>query len=577
MKHYFHIKQAFLKTTLFAGLLGTGASLLGAGNAEKIKTQFTAENDSLYLPMSAQAEYTPFEIFCDGKKIASYGHALLSFDRKAWEAEIDISAYRGKTLVLESTPKAGKNPKIRQGKKNAAYTKEAKRPLFHFSTLNGWLNDPNGLVYFNGQWHLFHQYNPYSHAFQLGLHWAHAVSDDLVNWRYLPQVFTPSIGEDGTKYEAWSGTAYFDAENKSGFFKDGRGGVLFTYTKCNSGETLVASDDLKTYREVGKNPFITAAGRDPRIFFNKDSGLWTVVRYEESGKDKTFKYFFAKYVSKDLKTWERCGILMDYAFECPDFRKMPVEGTDESKWLVFDAAGNYTIGDFDGRNFKNAMKYKRLRTFFGANYAMQTWNNAPDNRTLAVAVMRTGERFFRQHDQPYSRSMTLPWELYLVRGGEFNYSMRARIPRELAERFDAVEKTPVAAEKTQSGFSIKDIGSSSYILEGEAELNDDGVFKLDMGVGAYIINTHTGDLEITCKGENSRKYKPDPLFDRKKMKFSLIVDLCGAELMINDGQAVISLGAWIDEHHDIEISAKKLSNLSLRKFTKKDFLPKKGN
>lgn len=244
--------------------------------------------------MSAQAEYTPFEIFCDGKKIVSYGHALLSFDRKAWEAEIDISAYRGKTLVLESTPKAGKNPKIRQGKKNAAYTKEAKRPLFHFSTLNGWLNDPNGLVYFNGQWHLFHQYNPYSHAFQLGLHWAHAVSDDLVNWRYLPQVFTPSIGEDGTKYEAWSGTAYFDAENKSGFFKDGRGGVLFTYTKCNSGETLVASDDLKTYREVGKKPIHHGCGKRPAHFLQQRFGLVDGRKVRRVGQGQNVQIFLRK-------------------------------------------------------------------------------------------------------------------------------------------------------------------------------------------------------------------------------------------------------------------------------------------
>lgn len=169
-----------------------------------------------------------------------------------------------------------------------------------------------------------------------------------MRWDYLPTVLYPKFSQNGGADEAFSGSAYYDKENKSGLFKSKDGGVIFAYTSTARGECLMVSEDMVNFRELKQNPIITARGRDPRIFFNNDSGLWTIVRYEESGSGENLKKFFAIYVSKDLEKWEKTDEFAEGFYECPEFVKMPVSGRNEYKWVAMDAAATISLATLTG-------------------------------------------------------------------------------------------------------------------------------------------------------------------------------------------------------------------------------------
>jgi fructan beta-fructosidase len=258
------------------------------------------------------------------------------------------------------------------------------RPFLHFTPPHGWINDPNGLVHFNGEWHLFYQYSDPSQID--GMQWGHAVSKNLLKWEHLPAAIQPdSLGH------IWSGSCVVDFHNSSGLF-DGCPGIvsLFTYWDPLDGwqsQGLAYSRDGREFTKFPGNPVIPklrnipgqpddGSFRDPKVFWHKSSNRWIMA--VAGGKLRIFS-------SDDLIRWHFESVAEDIETECPDLFELPVDGNpDCTRWILSGGGRWYMIGDFDGVKF--TPESERLSMTYGPDcYATQTWSDAPDGRRISIA------------------------------------------------------------------------------------------------------------------------------------------------------------------------------------------------
>ena len=298
------------------------------------------------------------------------------------------------------------------------------RPQFHFTTARQWLNDANGLVYFDGTYHLFYQSNG---------GWCHAASSDLLHWVQLPQALFPD--ELGLCY---SGSAVVDWHNDAKLQKGKLPALLAFYTgwpnkpgiekngEKNATQCMAYSNDggftWKKYENNPILPFWGAGSRDPKVFYHAPSKHWVMVLFTtKHGNNRNVQdpaNGFSFFISKDLKQWEETGFLAD-KFECADLFELAVQGEPEGKkkWVLVDGNGTYFIGEFDGRMFKP--ETERLRGDWGGRFrehfmATQTWSDMPDNRRVQIAWMRHFDRkIFPKMGVPFNQQMTFPVELTL--------------------------------------------------------------------------------------------------------------------------------------------------------------------
>jgi sucrose-6-phosphate hydrolase SacC (GH32 family) len=227
---------------------------------------------------------------------------------------------------------------------------EEYRPQFHFTSASGWLNDPNGLVFFNGEYHLFFQHNPAGVEWG-NMTWGHAVGSDLLHWRQVAHAITPDAM--GTVF---SGCAVVDHDNTAGF---GAGAMVCLYTAAGGTseeskgqpftQCIAYSTDGRAFTKFAGNPVIrhvVGANRDPKVIWHAGSGRWIMVLFLE-------KNDFAFYASPDLKTWTHQQTMsVAGCDECPDFFPLPVDGDPARvKWVFTAANGRYLTGDFDGARF----------------------------------------------------------------------------------------------------------------------------------------------------------------------------------------------------------------------------------
>lgn len=318
--------------------------------------------------------------------------------------------------------------------KTTALHTEPQRPQIHFSPEKMWMNDPNGLVYHDGEYHLFYQYYPRDIVWG-PMHWGHAVSRDLVHWQHLPIALAP----DSLGY-IFSGSAVVDERNTSGFQTGSKPPLvaMFTYhdpAKEKAGRTDIecqaiafSNDRGRTWAKYGANPVISNPGfkdfRDPKMFWHEASGKWVVVFAR--GDRVLF------YNSPDLKKWSLTGEFGEgfgspgRPWECPDLFELPVENQmGKKKWALLVSLGNgapnggsgtqYFIGDFDGKTFKSdSPKESVFWLDYGCdNYAGVTWSNAPAGRRLFIGWMSNWQYAQQVPTAPWRSAMTLPRELRL--------------------------------------------------------------------------------------------------------------------------------------------------------------------
>lgn len=315
------------------------------------------------------------------------------------------------------------------------YYKEKYRPQFHFSPKKNWINDPNGLVYFDGIYHLFYQYNPYGSMWG-NMHWGHAISKDLVYWEHLPiALYQDELGM------IFSGSCVVDFKNSSGFFKEGQGLVaIYTNsltTNKPNGEIQQQSiayseDDIGFWWDKFIcNPVIPNYEfkdfRDPKVIWHEETSRWVMVL--ACGDRIKF------YASQDLKCWDYLSEFgmnegsLGGVFECPDLFQLQLEGDTNSKWIlkvdinkgaVGGIGGLYYIGHFDGINFKNCNSPETvLRVDYGKDfYAAQSYFNLFSKRKVWIAWMNNWEYAEKLPTQGWRGNLTIPRELKLRKVNE---------------------------------------------------------------------------------------------------------------------------------------------------------------
>lgn len=313
---------------------------------------------------------------------------------------------------------------------------EPHRPQFHFTPDSMWMNDPNGMVYLDGEYHLFYQFYPDSNVWG-PMHWGHAVSQDMVRWEHLPIALYPdSLGL------IFSGSAVIDHTHTSGLGKDGQAPMVAIFTHHNmAGEKAQRTDYQtqsiaysldkgRTWTKYAGNPVIANPGikdfRDPKVIWHAESERWVMVL---AAYDRA-----QFYTSPNLIDWtfaSEFGIEGDKRlWECPDLFPMQVAGTGETKWVLITSiqqqapnggtATSYFVGDFDGKTFVGDPNDQRWLDTGTDNYAMVTWSNIPkeDGRTLAIGWMSNWQYAQIVPTERWRSAMTLPRSLTLHQVGD---------------------------------------------------------------------------------------------------------------------------------------------------------------
>ena len=425
-------------------------------------------------------------------------------------------------------------------KPDKKYYDEIYRPQFHFTPEKNWHNDPNGLVFYKGEYNMFYQYNPKGNEWGY-MHWGHTVSTDLVHWEHRPIALYPdNNSEDKEKCTAYSGSAIVDKNNLLGKQKGDENTLVAFYTSQKCGQRIAFSTDKGiTWEKYEGNPIIPLDelddARDPKVLWHEESQNWVMVLYRKSTEnDKSKGISF--YNSKNLMDWEWKSHIPGF-YECPDLIQLQVSNRpDEKKWILFDGDGTYLLGDFDGENF--TPESGKMKSDFGKNYyATQTWSNIPeeDGRTIQIAWMKGGEF----PDMPFNGQMTFPNELSLKK-----FSTGYKLIRKPVSEIESLHGKHYNWENKNliPGINeniLKKIEGDCLHIIGEFDImsSDNFGFMLRHGKkkpGTEILyNVKRGTLSVL--GVTVPLMPVD-----NRIKLEILLDRSSVEIYLNNGQSVVS-------------------------------------
>jgi len=328
----------------------------------------------------------------------------------------------GKELEIEVSPEMSFSVGVADSIESESLYHEPLRPQIHFSVPNGWNNDPNGMIKYDGIYHMYYQYNPCS-IFWGNMHWGHATSPDMIHWTDHGIVMFPD--ELGTMY---SGCAIEDTENILGKAKDGKNAILYYYTaagrhgllagggKMNSQCLAVSTDGGMTLEKYEGNPIlptITPHNRDPKVVFVEEIGAYIMALYMERDEYKLF-------ISKDLLNWENYSdFTIEGDNECPDLYSINFEG--EKYWVISGAHDRYIIGRFTADGFVIDTASKSL-TYSSVAYAAQSFTGIDDGRAVRAIWDK-----LHLPAQSFSQQMAIPTEMHLEKHGDELYLASAPV------------------------------------------------------------------------------------------------------------------------------------------------------
>ena len=469
----------------------------------------------LLLPVEEVMPDVRVSMIVNNKEV-NVADVRLAVNRVDYFVPLDLSDYAGKNILLKF--KLGSNDPIR-GKLSAVCCKEMKlsdtfdtgnrekfRPTYHFSPLYGWMNDPNGMVYKDGEYHLFYQHNPYGSKWG-NMHWGHAISKDLINWEHRPDAITPDAL--GTIF---SGSAVVDTDNTAGF---GAGAIVAIYTQNSDRQVqsiAYSTDNGRSFTKYENNPVLTSDARDfrdPKVFWHKETQRWIMLLavgqemqiFSSSNlKDWAFESSFGEGQGAHGGVWE-----------CPDLFELPVDGTNEKKWVLLcnlnpggpfgGSATQYFVGTFNGKEFVNESPSKTKWMDWGKDhYATVTWSDAPDNRRIAIAWMSNWQYANDVPTSQYRSPNSVPRDLSLFTVDGETYLQSAPSP-ELLKLRDISKKRSFKVNGTRT---IKDMIAGN-----------EGAYEIEL----TIENQHADVIGFRLyidKGE-----EVDMQYDMKEKKFSM--------------------------------------------------------
>lgn len=477
--------------------------------------QINTNQRYLLLPVEEVMPDVRVSMIVNNKEV-NVADVRLAVNRVDYFVPLDLSAYAGKNILLKF--KLGSNDPIR-GKLSAVCCKEMKlsdtfdtgnrekfRPTYHFSPLYGWMNDPNGMVYKDGEYNLFYQYNPYGSKWG-NMSWGHAISQDLVNWKHLPVAIAPDAL--GTIF---SGSAVVDFDNTAGF---GAGAIIAIYTQNSDRQVqsiAYSTDNGRTFTKYENNPVLTSEARDfrdPKVFWYENTKRWIMVL--AVGQEMQI------FSSPNLKDWifeSRFGEGQGAhggVWECPDLFELPVEGTNDKKWVLLcnlnpggpfgGSATQYFVGSFNGKEFVNESPSKTKWMDWGKDhYATVTWSDAPNNRRIAIAWMSNWQYANDVPTSQYRSPNSVPRDLSLFTVDGETYLQSAPSPELLALR-DASKKR---------SFKVNGTRTIKEMIPG-----NDGAYEIEL-----TIENQRADV-IGFRLYNDKGEEVDMQYDMKEKKFSM--------------------------------------------------------
>lgn len=433
-----------IKSSLTAAMmLGAIAGAAGASTTEGIEIDHLGVNNTLVrikgeskyllLPVQESNDDAQVNVLVDGNLDRTI-NVRLAKSKVDYYVPFDLTPYRGRNIVMNIVTSQGRTS-VREAKDDACWknltlsdtldttNREKYRPVYHHTPSYGWMNDPNGMFYKDGVWHLYYQYNPYGSKWQ-NMSWGHSTSKDLIHWTHEPIAIEPTgLGT------VFSGSCALDTTDSAGFGSDA---VIGMYTSAGVSQTqslVWSKDNGRTFEFYPSNPVITleSEARDPNMFWDAKAGQWVLVLAHALDHEMLI------FTSPDMKDWTlrssfgKAGA-QDGVWECPDLFKLKVDGTDKEKWVLIcnlnpggifgGSATQYFIGDFDGKTFKADTDATgniptKWMDFGKDHYATVSWSDAPDNRRTAIGWMSNWQYAGEVPTMQFRSANTLPRDLSL--------------------------------------------------------------------------------------------------------------------------------------------------------------------
>lgn len=424
----------FLCTGLVAGAQGN-LQIRHLANEQNIVVLDSVKK-FLHLPVQDDAPEGKVNIVINNKgQFAQSMNVRLAREKIDSYVPLDLSAYVDQNVSIDIAGMPSSSLCWKELKMSDSFdmtNKEKFRPVYHHTPAYGWMNDPNGMFYKDGVYHLYFQWNPYGSVWA-NMHWGHSTSTDLMHWKFEGCAIVP---------DAWgaifSGSCVVDHNNTAGF---GKGAVVAFYTSAKatpwgdvqSQSMAYSLDNGKTFTKYEGNPILTSSEkdfRDPKVFWYAPGKHWVMIL--------AVGQHMEIYSSVNLKEWKKeseFGAMQGAhggVWECPDLVEIPVEGTREKKWVLIcnlnpggpfgGSAAQYFVGSFDGKKFVNESPTQTKWMDWGKdNYATVTWNNAPDGRCIALGWMSNWQYANNVPTRQYRSANTLARDLTLYREGQELY------------------------------------------------------------------------------------------------------------------------------------------------------------
>lgn len=456
-----------------------------------------------------------------------------------WWAFADISAYGGRSAVLqvdrlpENSAGLAQVELADQIRGEADLYHETFRPQFHFTARRGWNNDPNGLVYYDGEYHLFFQHNPYGWNWG-NMHWGHAVSRDLVHWQELPIALYPDAL--GTMF---SGSAVVDEANTGGFPPGPHPPMVCVYTAAggtsaeSKGQPFTqclafSTDRGRTWTSHAGNPVlphIIGGNRDPKVFWYAPGKKWIMALYLDQSD-------FALFSSPDLKQWKRLSeVTIPATSECPEFFPIAVDGSiGERRWVFYGGNGRYLVGRFDGTAFTMESGPHTLN-YGDAFYASQTYNHIPesDGRRILVpwgTVATPG--------MPFNQMIGLPVSLTLRQTGD-GLRLFAWPVRELEGLRTTTQQWPAQALAPGQN-PLAEVRGELFDIEAELLVGEAAELRLDLRGTEVLYNV--ARQELKCRAKTAPLKPVDG-----RIRLRILVDRTSLDIFGNAGGCYMPMGA----------------------------------
>ena len=509
----------------------------------------------LLIPSSDNGASSSLSVLAEGNNILGTSQSIrLAGEKADYYIPVDISAYKGQNLKVVLTNVNDFDQTIvgiSQGDEKKVKYDEPFRPIYHFSPYFGWTNDPNGMVYHDGTYHLAYQANPYGTRHS-NMHWGHAVSKDLVHWEDMSAIIAPDdLGA------IFSGSAVVDSENTSGFGKDALIAMYTSAGRMQQQSIAYSLDNGQTYTKYEGNPVISEPEkrnfRDPKVIRYGDGWVVSIA----AGDVISF------YGSKDLKNWSH---LSDFGqgigshvsvWECPDLMEMEYQG--KKKWALIvninpggpngGSVAQYFIGDFDGKEFHaDNLPYPLWVDEGVDNYAGVTFSNT-GNRDILLGWMSNWLYSNNVPTQYFRNAMTLPRDLSIKHNGKHVFlassvskevlnARKAGHPVELAQGPEGTANVPELLQDNKGAYEIDFTLTPGKGNKVEFCLGNSSGEKM---VFTFDFSALTLNLDRSGSGRTDfydafgKKDILTHLVKKDSYKVQLFVDKHSTEMFINDG------------------------------------------